>query len=331
MRVLWVHNFPPTTEAAGIFMYILLDKLTSMGADITLYYPGSLHGIGRVLAGARRVRRLSRKYDLVHAQYGSACGYVSSFAIGRKLLWLRGTDLLGLDVGGVRHRAHAVLNRWFTRRSLRAYNKIMVVSRRMEEGVRRLHPTADVEVLPSGIDLQEFQSLDRQEARRQLGEGEDQSPWVLFSSVSGAASLIKRVPLALETMRRVQARRPEVKLKLLTGQPHNRVPLWVNASDAVLLTSTQEGWPNIIKESLACNVPFVATNVSDLKAIADAEPSCAVVTAEPDGLAEALLKSLDAGRPASLRRHVEGMDLDAVARRVLRLYEEMCGSCPCKT
>ena len=308
-------------------MYILLDKLTSMGADITLHYPGSLRGIGRVLAGARRVRRLSRQYDLVHAQYGSACGYVSSFAAGRKVLWLRGTDLVGLDAGGVRHRAHAVLNRWFTRRSLRAYDRIMVVSRRMEDGVRQLCPTADVEVLPDGIDLHTFRPMDRQEARRQLGEGDDESPWVLFSSVSGAASPIKRVPLALETIRRVQTRRPEVKLKLLTGQTHDRVPLWVNASDAVLLTSTQEGWPNIIKESLACNVPFVATDVSDLTAIADTEPSCAVVTADPDELAEGLLRSLDAGRPPSLRRHVEGMDLDAVARRVLRLYEETCNSC----
>ena len=78
-------------------------------------------------------------------------------------------------------------------------------------------------------------------------------------------------------------------------------------------------------------MPFVGTDVSDLNTIVDAEPSCAVVAAEPDDLAEALLKALDAGRPASLRRHVEGMDLNTVARRVLRLYEEMCGSCPCKT
>ena len=117
MRILWVHSYPPTVSS-GIFMHILHDRLRDMGADITMHYTGSLRGIGRILAGAWRVRRLSKQFDLVHAQYGLACGYVCSFAVGRKMLWLRRTDLLGMEVGGMLDLAHGVCNRWLTRRSV---------------------------------------------------------------------------------------------------------------------------------------------------------------------------------------------------------------------
>jgi glycosyltransferase involved in cell wall biosynthesis len=325
-RILWLHTFTPERVSSGVFMHTVFDRLKSMEVDVTMHSLGSLRGLCKMLRGIWCARRLSKDYDLVHAQYGSGCGYASSFAACPKVLWLRGTDLVGMDVGGMRQRIHSVLNRWVTRRSLPAYDKVLVVSRRMEAGLRKLRPNANVEVLPDGVDLQRFRPMDRHEARRWLGEGEDRSPWVLFSSVSGSASFIKRVPLAMETMRLVQTRCPEAKLKVLTGQPHESVPYWVNASDMVLLTSTQEGWPNIIKEALACNVPFVSTDVSDLKAIADVEPSCKVVADDPEVLAEAVLTVLRAGRPENLRRRVEWMDLNAVARRLISLYEELCPS-----
>jgi teichuronic acid biosynthesis glycosyltransferase TuaC len=326
MRCLWVHNFAPTAIASGQFMHILFDRMAELGADIAMHYTGSLRGIGKIASSTWRVRQLSRQFDIVHAQYGSATGYAVSFAAGRKMLSLRGTDLLGRDDSGALQYAHAVCNRWFTRHSLRSYDTIVVMSQRMKAGVLKLYPSARVEVLPDGIDLQRFQPMNRQEARRRLGEGDDQSPWILVSSVAGVNSALKRIPLAMEAVRVVQSCRPNVKLKFLSGQPHDRVPLWVNASDAVLLTSTQEGWPNIIKEALACNVPFVSTDVSDVKAVADAEPSCTVADANPKMLAEGVLKAFQIGRPESLRPHVQGMDLDVVAKRLMKLYENICGS-----
>lgn len=325
MRVLWVHNFTPTVVSSGVFMHILHDRLREMGADITMHYTGSLRGISRIAASASQVRRLSRRFDIVHSQYGSACGYVSSFATCKKMLWLRGSDLLGMKTGGVFCRVHGICNRWLTRRSLRSYDKIIAVSRRMQGELKQIYPNANVEVLPSGIDLQTFRCMDRQEARRQLGEENDSSPWILFSSLAGAVNPTKRFPLAMDVVRLVQSRWPEAKLKCLTGVAHNQVPLWVNASNVVLLTSDREGWPNIIKEALSCNVPFVSTDVSDLKAIADVESSCTVAAADPQKLAEGVLKAIESERPMTLRRHVEWMDLDVVAHQVLRIYGEMCG------
>jgi len=324
MRVLWTHNFDPAPVSSGVFMHELCKQVRDLGVDVDMRYTGYLRDPLRMLSAICRLRRTSRAYDLVHAQFGSACGFSTSFAPGRKLLTLRGTDLLGMDTGTWLDLAHGLACRAFTRTSLRSFDVIVVMSRRMRtELVEKFAPQAAVEVLPDGIDLSAFRPVDRVEARRQLGEGSDHAPWVLFSSVSGAGSSIKRPALARAAFDRFKRAEPRAKFKFLCGQPHELVPLWVNASDVVLLTSTREGWPNIIKEALACNVPFVSTDVSDLREIAEAEPSCFVVDAEPGALAEALQAAVGSGRKADLRKYAGGMDIEAVGRRLKAIYEGM--------
>ena len=308
-------------------MHELCEQMRELGVDVEMRYTGHLRNPLCVLSAIRRLRRTSRTHDLVHAQFGSACGFTTSFAPGRKLLTLRGTDLLGMDTGAWLHLAHGLACRSLTRMSLSCFGVIIVMSRRMRrELIERFAPKAAVEVLPDGIDLEAFQPIDRAEARRRLGEASDDGPWVLFSSVSGTGSPVKRPALARAAFDRFKRAEPRAKFKFLSGQPHERVPLWVNASDVVLLTSTREGWPNIVKEALACNVPFVSTDVSDLHDIAQAEPSCFVADAEPDALAEALQAAVGAGRKADLRRYTVGMDIETVGRRLKAIYEGMLSS-----
>ncbi|MGA2258804.1 MAG: glycosyltransferase [Thermoguttaceae bacterium] len=326
MRVLWVHNFPPDVVSSGVFMHILYEQMRSLGVDVTLHYTGNLRSPVRMLRAARQLRAVAGEYDLVHAQFGSACGLITSFTPGAKLVTLRGTDLRGMDFGSVWHRAHGFLARLFSRVGLRRYRNIIVMSERMRREVRQICSSAEIDVVPSGIDLDRFQPMDRMEARRRLGEGRDGSPWVLFSSLQGVTNPIKRAPLARAAIEVLQSTRPDVQLKVLTGVPHDRLPLWINACNAVLLTSTREGWPNIIKEALACNVPFVSTDVSDLAAIAEAEPNCFVADAVPQALARALAETLDYRGPSNLRRRVAPMAVDAIGHRLLGIYHRLCPS-----
>ena len=54
------------------------------------------------------------------------------------------------------------------------------------------------------------------------------------------------------------------EIHYLRGQPNSDVPIWINASDVLLMTSLHEGSPTIVKEALACNLPVVSVDVGDV-------------------------------------------------------------------
>ena len=64
------------------------------------------------------------------------------------------------------------------------------------------------------------------------------------------------------------------------------MPSVVSECDLILITSVYEGWPNCIKEALACNVPFIATDVSDLSEIAKRHSNCRIAEPNPESISK---------------------------------------------
>ena len=67
---------------------------------------------------------------------------------------------------------------------------------------------------------------------------------------------------------RYQLAQPEVQaadLIVAWGVPHDDMPYFMSACDALVFTSMQEGSPNAVKEALACNLPVVSVPVGDAK------------------------------------------------------------------
>lgn len=304
-------------------MHILAERMREHGVEIELHYTGSLKNLSSFGSVARDIRKVSRSFDLTHSQFGSACGYLASYAHGPKVLTLRGTDMLGSDTGTLRNRLHGRLVRWMTGNSLPAYDRVLVASNRMRGELGFYHcRESGVEILPSGIDLNKFKPIRRNLARKQLGISDDRRPWVLFSSVT-RNNHVKRPQLAMDVMDLAKLDIPDLTIQTLTGKRHAEVPFWINASNVVLLTSTREGWPNIVKEALACNIPFVSTDVSDLSSIATVESSCHVAPAKPAELAKRLVQTINATRPESLSKHVQHMELEQTAIRLTVIYRSI--------
>ncbi len=322
MKVAWIHNFPPEVENSGVFMHTLAQEVQKQGVEVLMVYTGPLRRPFGLLSAPKRLARQAQGCDLIHAQYGSACGYVAAKLPGPKILTLRGSDWYGVPPVSLKARLHRAACRWFTCTSLPSYNVVLVMSERMKRIVAARFNGQLLHVLPSGIDLAQFQPLDRLEARSRLGEENDKSPWILFSMLT-TNNPVKRIDLGRAAVKLVQEQIPDVKLKIMSGRPHSQVPLLVNACDVLLLTSSHEGWPNIVKECLACNVPFVATDVGDLAAIAQAEPNCHIAAANAEELARCLVATLSHERSTSLRRHVEEMDMVKTARHLIQLYEDL--------
>ncbi len=118
----------------------------------------------------------------------------------------------------------------------------------------------EAEVIPCGIDLQAFSPMSMAEARAELDLPPD-ARLVLF--IGDPANPIKRHALASASVARVD---PALDARLVTlhGEPHTRVPLFMSACDALLVTSVHEGSPTAVKEALACGLPVVSVPVGDV-------------------------------------------------------------------
>ncbi len=192
------------------------------------------------------MRLLHRQsFDLVHAHYGLA-GWCAKLAGARPLLvTFHGTDVRHPVVGAASRRlAHRV-------------DLVAGVSRALfaPEGGRPglPHVPGASAVLPCGLDLARFSPVARPDARRELGL-DPGGRYLLFPANPTRPE--KRHDRAAELAAAVGA-------TLLVGGDIDpeRMPLWLNAANAVLITSDNEGFGLACLEGLACDVPVLSTRV----------------------------------------------------------------------
>lgn len=325
MKVLWTHNFNPAIPGSGVFMHNMVSELRGFGINIELLYLGSLNSIRSIYVAKNYLRSYSKKFDLVHSQFGSACGFVSSASRVPCVLSLRGSDWHCYIGSDLRESWHGLLANTLTRTSISSFKAIVTMSTRMSDSVRKYFPRIRIETIPDPVDTKVFAPISRSEARLQLFKSESIAPWVLFTTLS-VANPIKRVHLALDAVRIASAYIPGLELKVASGIRHEEMPLFVNSCNLALCTSTHEGWPNALKESLSCGIPFVSTNVSDLHAIAAKYNSCHISPPHAPTLAEMIVKSLSSEPEKDLRDEVRTMTMKASCGRLIDLYTDLLNS-----
>jgi len=323
MRILWTHNFDPHVANSGVFVHKTAEGVRARGIDLHLEYLGNLRSMRQLMRARRHVKRLARDFDLVHAQFGSACGLVTSVVEGiPKIVTIRGSDWNIHKASRGFFYFHTQMASAFSKFSIRSYDAILAVSHRVAAELRQFAPRAYVDVSPSPIDLARFVPRDKREARALLGFPDCTEKWVLFNSLR-LQNPIKRFELAKQAFDIAQERLGNLRLRVATGLDHESMPLFVAACDLVLCTSDNEGWPNSVKEALACNVPFVATDVSDLRDISSIEPSCRVCPADAKKIADGICEVLSLPDPRNLRQHLSGMSVDAISDQLIAIYQSL--------
>jgi teichuronic acid biosynthesis glycosyltransferase TuaC len=183
------------------------------------------------------------EFDIVHAHYGLS-GWSALAARGPHLVvTFHGTDL--------RHPVARRLSRVLVRLIglPAAVSSSLARAALPGAGSRRA-----VAVLPCGVEMERFKPIDRGAARSRLGLDPERS-YILFPA--DPTRKVKRHDLAFE----LASHFPEVELLSLRAVPPSDVPLWINASNAVLVTSDSEGFGLAVLEALACDVPVLATPV----------------------------------------------------------------------
>jgi glycosyltransferase involved in cell wall biosynthesis len=311
MRVLVVTNLVPDKGAPqrGRWVRDQVAEVRARGVEVEEF--GFPRGRSNYLPATRRLRALLRRerYDLVHAHYGLA-GWVARAAGARPLLvTFHGTD--------VRHPIVGPLSRRLAWRA----DLVAAVSRALfaeEDGRPGLPAVPGSAVLPCGPELGRFAPSPRAAARTALGL-EPEGRYLLFPANPGRAE--KRHDRAAALAEATGA-------TLLTGgaiEPE-AMTTWMNAADAVLVTSDYEGFGMAAIEALACDVPVLSTPVGVAPYLLAGIAGCLCAPFDVDLWAAAARPHLDAEDPrVAGAARAATLAAGPMAERVIEVYGQMTG------
>ncbi|MGH2865900.1 MAG: glycosyltransferase, partial [Solirubrobacteraceae bacterium] len=255
MRALVVSNMlpDPAHPERGRFVrdqVAALRELPHLDVELHEFAPGA-GALARTVPelrrryGARRSwsarARRSEPFDVVHAHFGLTAWPALAVDARVRALTVHGTD--------VRHPR----TRWSTAAVSPLMDVLGAASAELAAELPGRAARRRAQVLPCGVDLQRFQPLARAAARAELGL-DPAAPYLLFPA--DPARPEKRHDRALALAQAVG-----VELLTLGGVAPERVGLWINAANAVLVPSAREGFGLAVLEALACEVPVLATPV----------------------------------------------------------------------
>jgi glycosyltransferase involved in cell wall biosynthesis len=311
----WLWN---SWGGSAVFIARQAEFLRREGVDVDLFPFRGARDPRNYLAAWREVsRRVERGgYDLIHAQFGQS----GLTALPKRLplvVTYRGDDLEGIIGENGRYIPTGWVLRSLSQMVARQADAAIVVSDHMR---RYLPRSVQAHVMPSGIDLDLFRPEPRDAVRLRLGLPLEPK-LILF--VGNPRLARKRYELAEAAVDLVNRTIPS-RLMLGWEMPHRQIADLMNASDALVVTSMQEGSPNSVKEALACNLPVVSVQVGDVPARLGGISGCELCPDERvETIAAGLERALQRGGRVEGRSAVRHLDERLLTQRLIGVYRSV--------
>lgn len=317
IRVLVVTSEWPTlaSPSDGIFVVNQVETLRALG---TLVEVMSFRGKGNALrygtALVRFYQRLGQGYDVIHAHFGQA-GLIA--LLQRKtpvVVTFHGSDLIGIVGANGKHTFNGRILSAVSQLVARCADEVIVPS----HSLARFLPQRPYHLIPLGVNLDLFRPILHDEARHTLG-------WPLEKRVVFFASdpmrPVKRYGLACQAVE-LAMQHLDVEMVVAGNIAPEFMPLYMNASDVLLVTSAHESGPAVVKEALACNLPVVSVDVGDVRQRIGSVAGCVVCADNrPETLAAGLTEVLRRRQRIKGRETVQDLDERVLTQRLLHVYE----------
>lgn len=316
-HVLVVTNLWPTESdpSYGSFVQAQVESLRPLGVvSDALFINGRASRWNYLRAVGEMRRRLrSGRHDLIHAHFGLAGLVARCQWRVPVVVTFHGDDVLGQfkRSGGI-----TLMGRFYQISSLilaRLVSAVIVQSCQMKSRLR----LESARIIPQGVDLNVFRPMDRREARRELGLDLDKR-FVLFPYDPAVER--KRFDVIEAAVARARADVPELEILRIRGVPNDRMPLYMNAADVLILASLAEGSPVAVKEALASNLPVITVDAGDAAELVANVEGCHLVPRDPVMIASKIVEVCRSGKRAAGRESIARLSMDSVAKQVAEVY-----------
>ena len=277
--------------------------------------------------GLRLIRSVVKSCDVVHIHFGGLYALaIWFFLVGVKrprLITFHGTDIHAKAIKTEKKllsKLKIKLNQYASFLSISAFDKVGFVAKEMEQYVpkilnRTLKKKSFLQSL--GVDYHSFQLMRKEEVKNKLNLGNKK--YALFSTISNTN--IKRQDIAEAIIRELGE---DFKLLVMCGVKPDEVPVYINASDFLLLTSDEEGSPNIIRECLALNKPVFSVNVGDVALQLNGLENSQIIDRNPAVAAKEMIKKLNKTYIDNTREKLKyRLDFDCLNKSVIDIYEKL--------
>lgn len=255
-------------------------------------------------------------YDLIHAHY-SLIGLVALLTFSGKpvVLSVMGSDAYGdYDTKG-RRIPSSYIYMLITQLVQPFVKGIIVKSPNIEKYIYRKKIT---QIIPNGVSFTRFSPKDKIECRKKLGLPTDKK-LVLFLAKPDDPR--KNFKLLLDAEKLIEQKDFEVRNPYPID--NKDFPDYLNASDVFVLTSYNEGSPNVIKEAMACNTPIISTPVGDVVEILGDTPGCYIIDFDANHLADKLQKALAFNKKTTGRVTIKELDDRIVSKKIIDIYNRV--------
>ena len=280
------------------------------------------------ISNVKEMRRKAKEVDIIHIHFGGIYALVVWFLLlwinKPKVITFHGTDIHARTIRTTKPWAGKLrirLNQWSSFISILLFNKIGFVAHDMVGYVPWFLKSLLIKkmfIQKLGVDYKTFVEMDKEKAQTILGLNSQQIQ-VLFSDVSG--STIKRRDIAYDIVKELGE---QYNLNIMCGVKPNEVPLYINSSDFLLLTSDEEGSPNIIRECLALNKPIFSVEVGDVKTQIEGLHNSAIISRNPKEAAntiKSIMREPYTDNTRITRKTI--LDLNEITKDIVKIYKEL--------
>jgi teichuronic acid biosynthesis glycosyltransferase TuaC len=314
LKVLFVSSGNQKNFDISPFIKVQGESLREKGIDVQ-YFRVKGKGVRGYLSNIKVLKNLlkTQEFDIIHAHFTlSAWVAVLSLPKVPIILSLMGTDAYGNVEKIEKNRIH--LN-FFTISTLLIQpfvNKIISKSPNIEKFVWQKKKS---HLLPNGVNIQKFCPV-AEDFRKELGLSADKKYVLFLGNTNDPRKNFKLLEDA-----RVELDSHNIEIISPYPIPHQQVVKYLNSVDVLVMSSYQEGSPNVVKEAMACNCKGVFTDAGDVSYLVDKTKGYAITEFDSSDLVNKIIEVIQMPECNGRQRIIDlQLDLPMVADRLKSIY-----------